>query len=79
MKGWNHTDMLSLGQQLFEKIHRRKKYANPNHEIHFMARELDDWLVAGVQSMVKGGYTPRYLKRTTSVCTMTKAKRALVI
>ncbi|BCA95400.1 hypothetical protein TUM19329_17610 [Legionella antarctica] len=28
-----------------------------------MAREIDDWLVRGVESMVNGSYTPRHLKR----------------
>ena len=30
---------------------------------HFMARELDGWLMQGVQSMVDGSYTARHLKR----------------
>lgn len=28
-----------------------------------MAREIDKWLPQGVQSMVKGSYTPRHLRR----------------
>lgn len=55
--------MVNSGRKLFEKIHKQKRHANPNHDIHFMARELDDWLVHGVESMVDGSYTPRHLKR----------------
>jgi len=55
--------MLDAGRKLFAKIHKQKRHANPNHDVHFMAREMDDWLVQGVESMVDGSYTPRYLKR----------------
>ena len=66
MKRWNIEDMLAIGQKLFKTIHKKKHYANPNHEVHFLARELkekDDWLTAGIQSLINGDYTPRYLKR----------------
>ena len=55
--------MVDIGRKLFAKIHKQKHHANPNHDVHFMARELDDWLVRGVESMVDGSYTPRHLKR----------------
>ena len=55
--------MVDIGRKLFAKIHRQKHHANHNHDVHFMARELDDWLVRGVESMVDGSYTPRHLKR----------------
>ena len=55
--------MIDIGRKLFAKIHKQKRHANPNHDVHFMARELDDWLVQGVESMVDGSYTPRHLKR----------------
>lgn len=55
--------MVSIGRKLFAKIHKQKHHANHNHDVHFMARELDDWLVRGVESMVNGSYTPRHLKR----------------
>ena len=55
--------MMDIGRKLFAKIHKQKHHANPNHDVHFMARELDDWLVQGVESMVDGSYTPRHLKR----------------
>ena len=55
--------MVDIGRKLFAKIHKQKRHANPNHDVHFMARELDDWLVQGVASMVDGSYTPRHLKR----------------
>jgi len=55
--------MVDIGRKLFATIHKQKRHANPNHDVHFMARELDDWLVQGVESMVDGSYTPRHLKR----------------
>lgn len=63
MKRWNTTQMLSIGKKLFAKIHKQKQHAHHNHEIHFMARELDEWLPQGIQSMVSGNYDPRCLKR----------------
>ena len=63
MKRWNVADMMDIGRNLFAKIHRQKHLAHANHEVHFMARELDDWLTLGVNAIVDGSYTPRYLKR----------------
>lgn len=63
MKRWNAAHMLELGKKLFAKIHRQKKQANHNHDIHFMAREIDEWLPQGIQSMINGTYDPRCLKR----------------
>lgn len=66
MKRWNIEDMLAIGQKLFKTIHKKKYYANPNHEVHFLVRELkekDDWLTTGIRSLINGDYTPRYLKR----------------
>ena len=34
-----------------------------NHEAHLMARNISDWLTQGVQSIINGTYTPRFLKR----------------
>jgi len=44
-------------------MHRRKRHANHNHEIHFMAREINQWLLEGIQSLLSGSYTPRPLKQ----------------
>ena len=55
--------MLDVGRKFFAKIHKQKRHANPNHDVHFMAREMDNWLVQGVESMADGSYTPRHLKR----------------
>jgi len=63
MKRWNVAEMLEIGKKLFAKIHKRKYHAHHNHEIHFMAREINEWLPQGVGSLGKGDYTPRYLKR----------------
>lgn len=63
MKRWNVEEMRAIGTTLFAKIHRQKHYANHNHDVHLMAREIDDWLVTGINSIVDGSYTPRFLKR----------------
>jgi retron-type reverse transcriptase len=55
--------MLDAGRKLFAKIHRQKRQAHHNHEIHFMSREIEDWLPAGIQSMTDGNYAPRCLRR----------------
>ena len=55
--------MLELGKKLFAQIHREKKHANHNHDVHIMAREIDEWLPQGIQSLIDGTYDPRCLKR----------------
>jgi retron-type reverse transcriptase len=63
MKRWDFIKMMVAGRKLFEAIHRRKRYANPNHDVHLMARNLDEWLAEGIQSIIDGTYNPRFLKR----------------
>ncbi len=63
LKRWNMSDMLDIGRKLFAKIHKRKISANHNHEIHYLAREINDWLPQSIQSVIDGSYTPRHLKR----------------
>jgi retron-type reverse transcriptase len=63
MKRWDVSQMLEIGQKLFAKIHKRKYHAHHNHEIHFMAREIDTWLPNGIKTIVEGTYNPRCLKR----------------
>ena len=63
MKRWNIANMMDIGRKLFTKIHKQKHHANHNHDVHFMARDIDIWLAKGVDSMVNGSYTPRHLKR----------------
>jgi retron-type reverse transcriptase len=63
MKRWDLTSMLNMGRRLFSKIHQQKHHAHHNHDVHFLARELDEWLVQGVHDLTDGGYTPRFLKR----------------
>jgi RNA-directed DNA polymerase len=63
MKRWNVGQMLDIGKKLFAKIHKQKKHTNHNNDVHFMAREIDEWLPQGIQSMVEGTYNPRCLKR----------------
>lgn len=63
MKRWDFASMMHAGQKLFASIHRKKRLAHPNHDVHLMARNLNDWLSVGVQSIINGTYTPRFLKR----------------
>ncbi|HGF1595821.1 TPA: hypothetical protein ACVV5I_003097 [Legionella pneumophila] len=42
MKRWNVAEMMGIGKKLFAKIHKQKYHAHHNHEIHFMAREIND-------------------------------------
>jgi hypothetical protein len=63
MKRWDFAKMMNAGSKLFASIHKRKRYANPNHDVHLMARNISDWLTQGVQSIINGTYTPRFLKR----------------
>ena len=63
MKRWNFTDMLAVSKKLFAKIHKRKFHAHHNHNIHFMAREIDEWIPQGIKSLIEGSYSPRLLKR----------------
>lgn len=64
MRRWDFSQMLEIGRKLFKKVYTRKQHANHNHESHFMAREIEDWLPKGVQSLLDGNYDPRCLKRT---------------
>ena len=63
MKRWALADMLDVGRMLFAKIHKQKRFTNPNNDVHFMAREMNEWLVKGIRTLIDGTYTPRFLKR----------------
>ena len=63
MKRWDVSQMLDLGRKLFAKTHKRKQSAHHNHEIHDMAREIEEWLPKGIHSLHDGSYSPRCLKR----------------
>lgn len=63
MKRWNLSDMLHVGQKLFEKIYKKRRLARHNHDIHILSREIDQWLPQGISSMIDGTYTPFHLKR----------------
>jgi RNA-directed DNA polymerase len=63
MKRWDISQMLDIGKKLFEKIHKQKTHVHHNHEVHFMAREIEEWLKFGIQSIADGSYSPRCLKR----------------
>ncbi|MFO2971142.1 reverse transcriptase domain-containing protein [Legionella pneumophila serogroup 10] len=63
MKRWDFATMMTAARKLFASIHRQKHLANPNHDVHLMARNINDWLSEGIQSIINGTYTPRCLKR----------------
>lgn len=63
MQRWNFKEMLEGARKLFDKIYRRKRFAHFNHEIHFLAREKEDWLQEGIHAMIEGSYSPRHLRR----------------
>ncbi|MCL9684989.1 hypothetical protein [Legionella maioricensis] len=48
MKRWAFADMLAVDRTLLAKIHKQKRFASPNNNVHFMAFEMDDWLVKGI-------------------------------
>lgn len=52
-----------MARKLFKKIYNRKQSSGHNHDIHFLAREIDDWLPKGIKSLLNGSYIPRFLKR----------------
>lgn len=62
MQRWDANTMHDIGTKLFDKIHRKKMHSHHNHDIHFLAREMD-WLPLGIQSLIDGNYEPRCLKR----------------
>ena len=43
MKRWDINQMLATSRQLFAKVMKRKRLAHHNHDIHFLAREVDNW------------------------------------
>ena len=55
--------MLVTAKKLFTKIQKRKRLAHDHHDIHFLSRELDEWLPKGIELLIKGGYSPNHLKR----------------
>lgn len=63
MQRWNLKQMLEVGECLFKKINKKKRFAHHNHNIHFLARELDEWLPEGIHSIAEGTYWPRHLRR----------------
>lgn len=63
MQRWNHERMLSLAQQLFATLHKRKYSCNPNHDIHLLARDLGNWLPKIVQSLINGDYVSQPIRR----------------
>ena len=63
MKRWNAKEIQAIGQKLFASIHKRKHHAHHNHDVHFLAREINEWLLQGIESIICGDYTPRHLKR----------------
>lgn len=63
MRRWDFATMMNAGRKLFANIHWKKRLANPNHDVHLMARNIHDWLSEGIQAIINGTYSPRCLKR----------------
>ena len=63
MKQWHLANLETTSTKLFKKVHQRKHLAHHNHELHFLARDIDTCLPAGLQSLRDGTYTPRCIKR----------------
>ena len=63
MKRWDFMAMMNAGRKLFASIHRKKHLANHNHDVHLMARNIHEWLSEGIQAIINGTYSPRFLKR----------------
>ena len=51
MKRWDFTQMQEIGQRLFAKFYKQKRLAHHNHDVHFLAREIDMWVPDGIQAM----------------------------
>ena len=63
MQRWDFDRMLALGKQLFDKLHKRKSSCNPNHDIHHLARDRENWLPQLVQSLIDGNYATQPIRR----------------
>ena len=63
MKRWDFVTMMNSGRKLFASIQRKKHLANHNHDVHLMARNIHEWLSEGIQAIINGRYSPRFLKR----------------
>lgn len=63
MQSWNRHEMQAIGSQVFAKIKKRKAAAQPNHDIHFLARDIDGWLPDGINKLIAGDYDPQHLQR----------------
>lgn len=78
MKRWNKNSMLSIGKKLFSKVYKRKHHKNHNHDIHFLAREIEQWLPDGSNAFINGGYNPRCLKRYYFTSDMVDQRLSLI-
>lgn len=63
MQRWDFANMEFTARTLFAKIHKRKHTSNPNHDIHFLTRELDIWLPTGIRALIDGSYISHPLRR----------------
>lgn len=41
-KRWDFTPMFQAGQKLFERIRRKKRMASANHDVHLLARTINE-------------------------------------
>jgi len=63
MRRLDIDQMETIAKKLFAKIHKRKHACNHNHEVHFLARDLQGWLPDGIRSLIDGSYRSRMLRR----------------
>ncbi len=52
MKRWHFDEMEAIGQKLFANIYKKRLCSRHNHDIHILAREINDWLPKSIQSMI---------------------------
>ena len=60
---WDYDVMLDIGKSLFNQIYRKKRLTNHNHDIHFLSRNMNEWLHKGIKSLISGAYTPDFVTR----------------
>jgi RNA-directed DNA polymerase len=63
MQRWNKEEMNARAHRLFETTYKKKRFVKHNHEIHSLARNLNAWVEQGINSLINGTYSPRFLKR----------------
>lgn len=63
MQRWNQKIIHEHCLRQFNKIVHRKRHAHFNHDIHFLRRQINDWLPDAIERLRAGTYDPLPLKR----------------